>query len=628
MIINHNIAALNTYRQLSSNNVMGQKSLEKLSSGLRINRAGDDAAGLAISEKMRAQIRGLDQAARNAQDGISMIQTAEGALNEVHAILQRMRELATQAANDTNTEVDRGEIQKEINQLTSEINRIGNTTEFNTQKLINGEKNNTYSKEVVGMNFVGGTDTTTNVGNTGLDVKLLSGENAIEAGEHTLDITVERNTRDVQTVNAAFSDLDGTGAGKGVVFEGNKIDVDGTIIGDDWTLTWDDTENAFVLTNAGGTVEDLIKVGEAYNNHGISFQINDKGSIANSETLTFTTTDNNAKSFNTAQVGFVTGGDTTNPSGVTVNLTDEKELSAAGGGKVTVEWTSDSEITITLTDKDGNKLAEDKVNGSSTYNNHGININFNESATTEMVGAKIEINIDNDTYTVKGKLDGGSEKVIIDDYDGTSTDSISEFTGFAGLQLDSSAVIATGSYTFEVEQTIVESGEDNSLNFQIGANQNQALNLSISDMRSEALGISSSETDTLTFINKDGEEETVELTTSADVTDGTSAAGIERALDVSSHENAAKAITVINNAIERVSTERSKLGAVQNRLEHTINNLGTSAENLTAAESRIRDVDMAKEMMEFTKMNILSQAAQAMLAQANQVPQGVLQLLR
>src|SRR5690625_5260387 len=130
MIINNNIPALNTYRQMGINQNAGQKAMEKLSSGLRINRAGDDAAGLAISEKMRAQVRGLDQASRNAQDGISMIQTAEGALQETHAILQRMRELANQAANDTNVEVDRGEIQKEINQLTSEINRIGNTTEF------------------------------------------------------------------------------------------------------------------------------------------------------------------------------------------------------------------------------------------------------------------------------------------------------------------------------------------------------------------------------------------------------------------------------------------------------------------------------------------------------------------
>lgn len=140
MIINHNMSALNTHRQLTINNTNNSKSLEKLSSGLRINRAGDDAAGLAISEKMRGQIRGLDQAQRNAQDSISLIQTAEGALNETHSILQRMRELAVQAANDTNSTTDREEIQKEINQLTDEIDRIANTTEFNTQKLLDGSK--------------------------------------------------------------------------------------------------------------------------------------------------------------------------------------------------------------------------------------------------------------------------------------------------------------------------------------------------------------------------------------------------------------------------------------------------------------------------------------------------------
>ena len=140
MRINNNLMAMNTHRQLSIGTNQGAKSMEKLSSGYRINRAGDDAAGLAISEKMRGQIRGLNQASRNAQDGISLIQTAEGALNESHAILQRMRELAVQSANDTNTTTDRSEIQKEMNQLTSEITRIGNNTEFNTQKLINGEK--------------------------------------------------------------------------------------------------------------------------------------------------------------------------------------------------------------------------------------------------------------------------------------------------------------------------------------------------------------------------------------------------------------------------------------------------------------------------------------------------------
>ncbi|MHB1041770.1 MAG: flagellin Hag [Eubacteriales bacterium] len=271
MRINHNISALNTYRQLSINNTLNQKSLEKLSSGFRINRAGDDAAGLSISEKMRGQIRGLEQAARNAQDGISMIQTAEGALNESHSILQRMRELAVQAANDTNVTADRTSIKSELDQLASEVTRIANQTEFNTRKLI----------------------------------------------------------------------------------------------------------------------------------------------------------------------------------------------------------------------------------------------------------------------------------------------------------------ASAGTYKF-----------------QVGANANQSIDIAVSKMTSTALGVQASN------------------------------------LKVDTFTNATATITTVNTAIGTVSTERSKLGANQNRLEHTINNLETGSENLTAAESRIRDVDMAKEMMEFSKMSILSQAAQAMLAQANQQPQGVLQLLR
>lgn len=274
MRINHNIAAMNTFRQLSSNQSTTSKSLEKLSSGLRINKAGDDAAGLAISEKMRGQIRGLDQAARNANDGISLIQTAEGALNETHSILQRMRELAVQSASDTNTAADRGEIQKEVSQLIEEIDRIATTTQFNTQNLL---------------------DTT------------------------------------------------------------------------------------------GGTA---------------------------------------------------------------------------------------------------------------------------------------------------------------------------------------------GTFTL-----------------QIGANNAQTLDVDIADMQSTALGVN----------------------------------GVDLGVDAST---STAAIETINDAIEAVSAERAKLGGFQNRLEHTINNLGTTSENLTASESRIRDVDMAKEMMEFTKNNILSQASQAMLAQANQQPQGVLQLLQ
>jgi len=376
MRINHNIAALNTYRQLGSANQAQQGSMEKLSSGLRINRAGDDAAGLAISEKMRGQIRGLDMASKNAQDGISLIQTAEGALNETHSILQRMRELAVQSANDTNTDTDRGELQKEMDQLVEEIDRIANTTEFNTKKLLNGD---------------------------------LSG------------------VREVAQ-----------------------------------SATFNEVSDSAVFTAISGAA-----------------------TISNDKTYNIEISSANA-------------------SGVyTVSYTDETGASntatvSSSGGAVTI---GDASITF-------------------------------GTLSTGSIGAEA-------TFTTRAK---------------------------------------------------VEVRADNSLTYQIGANSSQTMKVSIEDMSSTALKVNG--------------------------------------IDVSSSQAAGASISAINKAIEDVSAERSKLGAFQNRLDHTINNLGTASENLTAAESRIRDVDMAKEMMAQTKNSILSQASQAMLAQANQLPQGVLQLLR
>jgi len=308
MRIQHNISALNTHRNLTFNNAQASKNLEKLSSGYKVNRAGDDAAGLAISEKMRGQIRGLDMATKNAQDSVSLIQTAEGALNETHAILQRMRELAVQSSNDTNVSSDRAALQLEINSLAKEITRISTDTEFNTQKLLDG----TFGGQV--------------------------------------------------TSGAGF-----------------------------------DINNA---TNAGGKV------------------------------------------------------------------------------------------------------------------------------------------------------------------------------------------------------------------FHIGANSGQSINLSVGNMSASALGVNAA----------DDASAVAEL----GATDKIGTTGI----NISTQTAADNSISIIDKALNRVSETRASLGAVQNRLEHTINNLGATSENLTAAESRIRDTDMAAEMMAFTKNNILTQAAQSMLAQANQQPQGVLQLLQ
>ncbi|MDZ5724893.1 flagellin [Acetobacterium sp. K1/6] len=402
MRINHNIAALNTYNKLSANNAATSKSLEKLSSGLKINRAGDNAAGLAISEKMRGQISGLNTASTNASDGISLIQTAEGALSETHSILQRMRELAVQSSNDTNTSTDRGEMQKEIDQLTTEIDRIANTTEFNTQKLLDGSK---------------------------------EGLRAAANG----DVKMSANTSATTVaLGAGLASIEGVAASSGSAIK-------------DFTVTI--TKTADTGTTAGFSVDSPVHSG--------------------------------------ASLASVTAG-----GSATLDLSTNLVSASAG--------------TLVITDLDKMKVG------------------------------------DSITLTFK-KADAGNNDV------------------------------------------------SKAVNMQIGANTGQNMYVGIDDMRADALGIRD--------VNGD-------------------------AVNIETAGKASAAVTTIDNAIEKVSAQRSQLGAFQNRLEHTINNLGTSSENLTSSESRIRDVDMAKEMMEFTKNNILSQAAQSMLAQANQQPQSVLQLLQ
>lgn len=548
MRINHNIMALNTQRQLSINNTNTQKSLEKLSSGYRINRAGDDAAGLAISEKMRAQIRGLNMASKNAQDGISLIQTAEGALTETHAILQRMRELATQAANDTNVEADRDEIQKEINQLTSEINRIGNTTEFNTMKLLNGDR--------------------------------------AAASKYTSAETV---LADMASTDLQFGEgITFTGTGIQPAFKDNQITINnthdawsGTLTGDgNVTIqkTSDDQLQVLITSPAGAgeqlSVDDKIKVNEegnfVYNSHGISFEISgadyQKMNVGDKVELTISGADITAGVKST--VNDFTKNVVADPSADTRATVEDFAVNSAAAGAykdartVTAAWSkTDGKLVVTIKDAEGNELAKDTIDydgtAAYTYDNHGISFEIDANDATEVEFTKA--------------LDTKQEEVTV---------------------------------------TV----EDKSLAFQVGANENQAMVLDINDMRASKLGISS----------KEGGEGFA-LTKS--VTDGTNNVVSEYALSVATHKDAASAITVIDKALGQVSSERAKLGAVQNRLEHTINNLDASAENLTAAESRVRDVDMAKEMMEFTKQNILTQAATAMLAQANAAPQTVLKLL-
>ncbi|KAB7666085.1 FlaB [Bacillus sp. B1-b2] len=508
--------------------------MEKLSSGLRINGAKDDAAGLAISEKMRGQIRGLDQASANAQDANSMIQTAEGALSETTDILQRMRELATQAGNDTNTDTDRGEIQKEINQLTSEINRIGNTTEFNTQKLLDG--GSAGKTTVVVENTTEAVDGSNDA---------LAATKTIAGLEFTAK-TAGTDGNDISfTVDTAVDPADGS-----------EIQNSITVTGSDIVVT--------IGRNADGTAktldQDAVKAlidGDDDANALVSVEVSN-GATA----VTDTTIENLENGANATTPG------TPGEFSFTATVPKEGQIYNIDG----------EELTLTLAeDADANAVAvalKTAIEGNATLN------------------AKYEV-ADPTTGTTLSL----TQKVA------------SESAAAPVVELE----LATASEGF-------------SANFQIGANAGQSMTIEIGDMRATSDSLKVASEDGTTVTSKSGK--VASYTTATDVTNGSNNEGTFKALDISSHEKASAAIDVINDAIENVSAERSKLGAYQNRLDHTINNLSTSSENLTAAESRIRDVDMAKEMMDQTKNSILSQASQAMLAQANQLPQGVLQLLR
>ena len=553
MRINHNIAALNTHRQLNSATNAQTKSMEKLSSGLRINRAGDDAAGLAISEKMRAQVRGLDQASSNAQDGISMLQTAEGALNETHDILQRMRELSVQSANDTNTDADRESINTEISQLKDEIDRIGDTTEFNTKKLIDGS---------IGANKLPGTD------NAAVISSALGKETAATAASVSAVATGTITASGDTTLNLKI--------------DGANIDV---VLDGDAYKAFDDTTNVNTKDYAAKLQEDINKAIADYNkanetniaNVSVTASADQDGTISIKsgsvgETSTVDIIDNAASE----SLGLTDAGDGTETVSAKGN---EGVFSAAGAAAVnaiaaddTIKLTVDgTEIEVELTTvgtKDDYDATTTGKGMDQLAKDLAADINakideYNGTVASDKQLANVSISVKDGALVVESGSDKPTSSIKFDN---------SEAAQLLGLAKQSSATQGGG------------------VDFQIGANQTQTMKVTIEDMRTDALGI------------KD--------------------------IDLSTKEGAQEAITKVNDAIEKVSAQRSNLGAFQNRLEHTINNLNTSSENLTAAESRIRDVDMAKEMMEQTKNSILSQAAQAMLAQANQQPQGVLQLLR
>ena len=578
MIINHNMGAINAQRNMGINSNAASKSMEKLSSGLRINRAGDDAAGLSISEKMRAQIRGLDQASTNAEDGISMIQTAEGALNETHSILQRMRELSVQAGNDTNADTDRDAIQEEINQLTSEINRIGNTTEFNTQKLLKGDGASNLNKSgvVADGELTGGTTTYTQASQDTTFGTLASGDTGKSA-------TWTLNGQEI-TVNFVEDTANVTTAGSAVVDTENS------------------TGNSVTIKYNGGTAVTAGDFGNA-----LTIALN--SAISKNDKLAQNFTASNATG--TVTVAATSTGDAKGSAGNIAAVKYSSALATAGtGGAAAVGTTTNTqaskEIDFSKIDSDTN--LKELIGTGLTINGQQIEFyNANDGAYT---GDAIGVNISDALAAGSGKNEALVNAMV--SQLGSKIDGVTISQGKAAtdLKITATAIGADGN-SVKVSDGGVQ--KDFEVKLQVGANENQSMSISIGDMRSEALGLVGS---------GDG------FTKDATVTDGTNATNVQKALDVSSAESAGKATTVINDAIEKVSKQRSSLGAYQNRLEHTINNLDTSSENLTAAESRIRDTDMASEMSEYSKNNILQQAAQAMLAQAKSAPQSVLQLLQ
>ena len=451
MVVQHNMQAANANRMLNVTTSAQSKSTEKLSSGYRINRAADDAAGLTISEKMRKQIKGLDRASTNAEDGVSAVQTAEGALTEVHSMLQRMNELATQSANGTNSSTDRQAIQDEIDQLSTEIDRVSETTKFNETYLLKGQS--------------GTTD------------KYMKAHDAGFAG--------------------TLADGDKTATFSMKIKAGESLKIGGT--------DYDVYANGSGVTDLQDAVKKLAK-DKIVNIDGTNYTVVDKGGAVDA----------------------------------TANKLEAETIAAKikAGAKVKVD-TADA---VTAVD------------------------------TTKATSISVTDAIDKVKAQLKAANDIGA-------VDGKST-------------VTAGKAAADGTVEFEIQKGHATVADTLSFNLHVGADADSTnkITVDIDAMSSAGLGI--------------------------------------KGINVSTEQSATYSIDAIADAISQVSSQRSSLGAVQNRLEHTINNLDNVVENTTSAESRIRDTDMAKEMVNYSKNNILAQAGQSMLAQANQSNQGVLSLLQ
>ena len=492
MVVQHNMQAMNANRMLNITTGTQSKSAEKLSSGYRINRAADDAAGLSISEKMRKQIRGLDQASTNAEDGVSAVQTAEGALTEVHSMLQRMNELAVQASNGTNSKTDRDAIQSEIDQLTTEIDRVAETTKFNESYLLKGDADGATKKMYLEAH------------DAGLKGKLT------DNGDGT----------------ATFV-MDDLKAGDSVTIGGKSYTIGGTA---------DDIDTLFTDNNiTGNTAGEKIKI-----------------------------------------------------NGTEYTYVAEKAAVPGTSGAVAKGWYTKDPGTPA----DGKNEAPVYADTNAIKGLNGATVTVGASSVTLMTDAAGADGIDDNDSSVISKKKAyllASEELLKANQIGDTEGNAKVGVGDA----DTAVSLTNGTGTFKIKLAQTEVAEKLNFNLHVGsdADMTNKINVNIETMNASYLGIKG-----------------------LNVSDDT---GL----------SATYAVDAISDALQKVSEQRSSLGAVQNRLEHTIANLDNVVENTTSAESRIRDVDMAEEMVEYSKNNILAQAGQSMLAQANQATQGVLSLL-
>ena len=566
MVVQHNLSAMNTNRQMGVVSSSLQKSTEKLSSGYKINRAGDDAAGLSISEKMRSQIRGLNKASSNAQDGISLIQTAEGALNESHSILQRMRELSVQAANGTETDDDREAVQNEIEQLQSELTRISDTTEFNTMKLLDGSLG---SKSA----------TSTGAKLTGASIS-----------------TFSATTMASQSIKKDLSGLAGSAITDTFEIDGNSFDIDWSK-GDakDFLAKYSVDLSGMTAAQTKSFASDL----ETLLNNAAK-----EAGVSGSVTVTANAT--------AGQVDIKSNNDSKNSSfgfvGTTATTVQEGGAATDSFGAVLLSATptANKANTVDATMKVNSTIAADSkftmtINGTEVQATVGEikeGTELKDAATTVQTAVQAAVTAYNTAMGTAGK----AEELTASDFTVTANKDGSLSVDYIGDKKDvkfsfGEATVdgTTGTTASKLGLTNKKSGSatgSNGVELQIGANEGQTMSFTLDEMSAAALGV-----------------------------DGNN-------VDLSTQDSAKKATTTIDNAIKTISKARGQMGAVQNRLEHTINNLDTASENLQTSESRIRDTDMAKEMVEYSKNNILMQAGQSMLAQANQSNQGVLSLLQ